>query len=54
MKWTAAALVILLAAPGTGTAAESESDIPDRTRLGEFVPSSQPFPAPAISLADST
>jgi len=53
MKWTAAALVILLAAPGSGTTAESEADMPDRTRLGEFVPSSQPFPAPAISLADS-
>jgi thiol-disulfide isomerase/thioredoxin len=55
MKWTyAAALVILLVAPGLGTAAESESDLTDRTRLGEFVPLSQPFPAPAIFLADST
>ena len=27
--------------------------MPDRTKLGEFVPSSPPFPAPAISLADS-
>src|SRR5438045_1536980 len=45
MKWNAAAvLLILLAAPGTGMAAERESDMPDRTRLGEFVPSSQPFP----------
>jgi thiol-disulfide isomerase/thioredoxin len=54
MKWTvAAALVILLATPGTGTPAESGSDMPDRTRLGEFVPASQPFSAPAISLVDS-
>jgi thiol-disulfide isomerase/thioredoxin len=27
--------------------------MPDRTKLGEFVPSSQPFTAPAISLADT-
>jgi len=55
MKWTyAAALVILLVAPGLGAAAESASDLTDRTRLGEFVPLSQPFPAPTISLADST
>jgi thiol-disulfide isomerase/thioredoxin len=54
MKWTcAAALAILLISPGLGAAAESELDMPDRTKLGEFVPSSQPFPAPAISLADS-
>ena len=54
MKWTvAAALVILLATPGLASAAEGDSDMPDRTRLGEFVPSSQPFSAPAISLVDS-
>jgi len=55
MKWTyAAALVILLVAPGLGAAAESASDLTERTRLGEFVPLSQPFPAPTISLAYST
>ena len=55
MKWTvAAALVLLLATPGLGIAAENESDMTDRTKLGEFVPSSQPFPAPPISLADRT
>ena len=55
MRWlVAAALALLLAASGLGTAAESESDTPDRTKLGEFVPASQPFPAPAISLADSS
>jgi thiol-disulfide isomerase/thioredoxin len=55
MKWNvaAAALAILLVAPGTGTPVESGSDMPDRAKLGEFVPSSQPFPAPAFSLADS-
>jgi len=55
MRWTvAAALALLLAASGLGGAVESESDMPDRTKLGEFVPASQPFPAPEISLADSS
>ena len=54
MKWVvAAALVFLLVAPGFGAAAEGEADMPDRTKLGEFVPSSQPFAAPTISLTDS-
>ena len=55
MRWSVAAgLALLLAASGLGTAAESESDMPDRTKLGEFVPSSQPSPAPAVSLVDSS
>ena len=55
MKWAvAAALMFLLVAPALGKADEGEGDMPDRTKLGEFVPSSQPFPAPAISLADIT
>jgi thiol-disulfide isomerase/thioredoxin len=49
----AAALVSLLLLAGTAAAAEDEPDAPDRTKLGEFVPSSQPFPAPAVSLTDS-
>jgi thiol-disulfide isomerase/thioredoxin len=49
----AAALVFLLVTPRLGAAAEDEGDMPDRTKLGEFVPSSQPFAAPAISLTDS-
>ncbi|HEX4617943.1 MAG TPA: TlpA disulfide reductase family protein [Stellaceae bacterium] len=54
MKWVvAAALVFLLVGPDLGTAAEGEEDMPDRTKLGEFVPSSQPFAAPTISLTDS-
>ena len=54
MKWVAAAaLVFLLVAPGLGAAAEDDADMPDRTKLGEFVPSSQPFAAPTISLTDS-
>ena len=55
MRWSvAAALALLLAASGPGTAAESESDMPDRATLGEFVPAAQPAPAPAISLADTS
>src|SRR5260370_36828180 len=55
MKWIiAAALVFLLVAPGLSSAAEGEADMPDRTKLGEFVPSAQPVPAPEISLADPT
>jgi len=54
MKWTvAAALMFLLVAPAFGAPDEGEADMPDRTKLGEFVPSSQPFTAPAISLADT-
>jgi thiol-disulfide isomerase/thioredoxin len=53
MKWACtAALMILLVAPGLGSAAEGDADMPDRTKLGEFVPSSQPFVVPAISLTD--
>jgi thiol-disulfide isomerase/thioredoxin len=55
MKRTvAAALMFLLVAPALGAADESGSDMPDRTKLGEFVPSSPPFPAPEVSLADPT
>jgi len=55
MKWTvAAALVFSLVAPALGAADEGEADMTDRTKLGEFVPSSQPFTAPAISLADTS
>ena len=55
MKWAvAAALVLLIAALDPGTAAENGSDMPDHTKLGEFVPSSQPSPAPAVSLVDSS
>ena len=55
MKWTVgAALMFLLFAPALGAADEGAADMTDRTKLGEFVPSSQPYPAPAISLADTT
>src|SRR5947209_19840896 len=50
MKWTvAAALIFLLVAPAFAATDESDPDMPDRTKLGEFVPSSQPSAAPTIS-----
>jgi thiol-disulfide isomerase/thioredoxin len=55
MKSTVAtAVMFLLVAPAFGAADEGAPDMPDRTKLGEFVPSSPPFPAPAISLTDSS
>jgi len=55
MKWTvAAASIFLLVAPTLGAADEGDADMPDRTKLGEFVPSAQPYPAPAISFADTS
>jgi len=54
MKWAwAAALMFLLVASGVGFAAEGDTDAPDRTKLGEFVPASKPFPVPEISVSDS-
>jgi thiol-disulfide isomerase/thioredoxin len=50
----AAFLVSLFLASGIAAAAEQEPDAPDRATLGEFVPSSPPFPAPAISITDSS
>jgi thiol-disulfide isomerase/thioredoxin len=47
-----AALLFLLVAPGGSSAAEGDAGAADRTKLGEFVPASEPAPAPAISLAD--
>jgi len=46
-------LMFLLAAPAPAATDAGDADIPDRTKLGEFVPSSQPFAAPTISLTDS-
>jgi thiol-disulfide isomerase/thioredoxin len=54
MKWTLAAVLVFLLAPALGAADEGEADMPDRTKLGEFVPSPQPYPAPEVSLADTT
>jgi thiol-disulfide isomerase/thioredoxin len=53
MRWACVAgLVVLLLAPSFAGAAESEAEMPDRAKLGEFVPSPQPAPAPAISLTE--
>jgi thiol-disulfide isomerase/thioredoxin len=51
---TAAVLVSFLLASGIAAAAEYEPDASDRTKLGEFAPSSPSFPAPTISLIDSS
>lgn len=54
MKWAwAAALMLLLVASDVASAGEGGTDASDRTKLGEFVPASQPFPAPVISLSDT-
>jgi thiol-disulfide isomerase/thioredoxin len=54
MKWgCAAALVFLLLAPGFAIAG-SEAGMPDRTKLGEFVPSTAPSPAPSVALTDAS
>jgi thiol-disulfide isomerase/thioredoxin len=45
--------MILLVMPGAGSAAEGEAGAPDRTQLGEFVPATQPVPAPGVSFSDS-
>lgn len=53
MKWACvAAVAILLPTSGLGLAAENETATPDRAKLGEFVPSSKPSPAPAVLLTD--
>jgi hypothetical protein len=49
----AALLLLLVAVPGISSAAESETGARDRAKLGEFVPSSEPFPAPAISFSET-
>jgi thiol-disulfide isomerase/thioredoxin len=55
MKWRcAAALLILLLAPALASAAGSDEDPPDRTKLGEFVPSPAPSPAPSVTLTDAS
>jgi thiol-disulfide isomerase/thioredoxin len=53
MRWACVAglLAVLLSASWAG-AAEGEGDLRDRAELGEFVPSQQPAPAPAVSLTD--
>jgi thiol-disulfide isomerase/thioredoxin len=53
MRWACVAgLTLLLLAPSFTRAAESGRDMPDRSKLGEFVPSAQPAVAPAVSLTE--
>jgi thiol-disulfide isomerase/thioredoxin len=53
MRWACVAgLTLLLLAPSFTRAAESGRDMPDRSKLGEFVPSAQPAAAPAVSLTE--
>lgn len=53
MRWACVAgFVVLLLVPSLAGAAESETDMPDRSKLGQFVPSPQPTPAPTISLTE--
>ena len=53
MKWgrLAASLMLLIMAAAS-SAAENKPGVPERARLGEFVPLTPPLPAPAISFAD--
>lgn len=54
MKWGCVlALLIPLLLPGLGSAAGSDADSPDRTRLGEFVASPTPLPAPSVTFTDT-
>ena len=52
-RWSRpAALLLLLVLMGAGTAVENGAVPLERPRLGEFIPSSPPVPAPTISLVD--
>jgi thiol-disulfide isomerase/thioredoxin len=54
MKWASAAvLAILIIASAQSWAAGDDVQPPESIKLGEFVPSSLPFPAPAVSLTDA-
>jgi len=48
----AAASLVLLVMAAAGWAAEDKAGVPERARLGEFIPVTPPAPAPAISFAD--
>jgi thiol-disulfide isomerase/thioredoxin len=44
--------LLLLILAGGGLAAEDNPDVPERARLGEFIPASPLLPAPAVSFVD--
>src|SRR6267378_6417636 len=53
IRWSrTAAVLLLLVLAGAETAAENGAVSGERPRLGEFIPSSPPVPAPTISLVD--
>ncbi len=53
MRWTrVAASLVLLVMATTGSPAEDKAGVPERARLGEFIPLTPPRPAPAGSFAD--
>ena len=53
MRWSrAVASLLLLILAGAGSAAEDNPGVPERARLGEFMPASPLLPAPAISFVD--
>jgi thiol-disulfide isomerase/thioredoxin len=53
MRWRrAAAALVMIAMTAASSAAEDKAGVPERTRLGEFIPATPPPPAPAISFAD--
>ena len=53
IRWSrTAAVLLLLVLAGAETAAENGAVSGERPRLGEFIPSSPPVPAPPISLVD--
>jgi thiol-disulfide isomerase/thioredoxin len=53
IRWSRSALVLLLLVlVGAETAVENGAVPLERPRLGEFIPSSPPVPAPTISLVD--
>lgn len=54
MKSAVFAVLLLLLITTGGRSAVADEAGSDRAKLGEFVPASQPAPAPAISLADAS
>jgi len=53
LRWSRAfASLLLLILAGGGLAAEDNPGVPQRARLGEFIPASPLLPAPAISFVD--
>jgi len=53
MKWAVVAVLLFFLAPPTGSpAAKCDTDAPDRTKLGEFIPVPDPAPAPTLTLSD--